>query len=268
MKFVDLLLTIFKNLMNTDKFKVPQNVRGRPIVTEFVNIFKNIIFKIKSGVKWEDVACYGEYSTSTVYKYFKFWCKNGMFNRVYKKSLRVYSSRKRISWKYQAIDATIVKAYRGGEVLGKNRLDKGRKGSKIHTLVDQNGIPLSFMVTGANYHESRSVPSLLGKYKIRRPIYRQHMNLDTGYDSRAIRECLSENLFVHHIPRNKRNGSEDPPQMSDEEIQQHYRHRLTVEHHFGHLKQYKSILMRYTRKINHYINMINIANACIICKKI
>ena len=35
-------------------------------------------------------------------------------------------------------------AYRGGEEIGPNSTDRGRNGSKIHTLADKNGIPLGF----------------------------------------------------------------------------------------------------------------------------
>ena len=116
----------------------------RPPTNDFNNIFKCIQFKIKTGANWNDSNKYGSLSSSTVYKYFKIWSENGLFNELYKKSLKVYSRSKTIRWKYQQIDSTIVKAYRGGDVvkIGKNSTDRGRNGSKIHASVDENGIPL------------------------------------------------------------------------------------------------------------------------------
>ena len=137
----------------------------------------------------------------------------------------------------------------------------------IHTLTDKLGIPLAFIVTEANYHDSRSVPELLERYKIRRPVYQQHMNLDSAYDTRSIKSLLTENQFNYHIPRNKRNSRQNIPRMSEED-KLHYKHIITVEHQFGHLKQFKSIIIRYSRKLNHFTNLINIAYSSIICNKI
>ncbi len=71
----------------------------------------------------------------------------------------------------QQLRACGVKAIRGGEAIGKNSTDRGRNGSKIHNIVDEAGIPLTFMVTAANYHDSRAVNELLKTYKIHRPTY-------------------------------------------------------------------------------------------------
>ena len=142
MKFRRLQLIIFRNLLQTRRFGVITNIRGRPKIKDLCNVFKSIIFKVKSGVNWEDTRCYGKYSASTVYKYFKQWCSNNLFDEIYRCSLRIYSKHKRIRWKYQSIDSTIIKAYRGGEEVGPNSTDRGRNGSKIHTIADKNGIPM------------------------------------------------------------------------------------------------------------------------------
>jgi putative transposase len=196
---------------------------------------------------------------------------NNLFDELYRCSLRIYSKTKRIRWKYQSIDSTIIKAYRGGDEVGPNSTDRGRNGSKIHTLADKNGIPLGFIVTGANYHDSRSVPILLGKYRLRRPRYQQHMKLDSAYDTAlariAIKELLRRAQFTHHIPRNRRNSRQVVERMSVED-KVHYKHRITVEHQFGHLKQFKSIIIKYSRKLDHFSNLINIAYSSIICNKL
>ena len=216
---------------------------------------------------WEDTKLYGNYSPSSVYKYFKLWSNNRLFDELYKYSLQTYSRIKNIKWKYQAIDSTIIKAFRGGEEVGPNSCDRGRNGTKIHILTDKYGIPLAFMVTKANYHDSRAIVPLMKRYKIRRPRYQQHMNLDGAYDTRAIKRFLTNNLFFHHIPRNKRNSRREIAPMSSEE-KEHFRHRNMIEQQFGHLKQYRSFLIRFSRTKLHFENLINIAYSTIICKKL
>lgn len=42
----------------------------------------------------------------------------------------------------------------GGAYAGPNPTDRGKLGSKRHLIVDRNGVPLAFCVTGANQHDS------------------------------------------------------------------------------------------------------------------
>ena len=60
MKFRKLQLTIFRNLLQTQRFGVTNNIRGRPKIKDLCNVLnalhQSIIFKVKSGVNWEDTA--------------------------------------------------------------------------------------------------------------------------------------------------------------------------------------------------------------------
>ena len=132
--------------------------------------------------------------------------------------------------KFQLLDNDVILfAYRGGDDVGPNWTDRGRNGSKIHTLVDKFGIPLSFILTAANYPDSRSVPYITPKlYKIRPPRYQQHMNLDSVYDTRVIKEMLLariKGIYIHHIPINRRKSRRSIQRMSEED-KVHRRHRI------------------------------------------
>ena len=100
---------------------------------------------------------------------------------LYARSLLLYSKNKNIKWKHprrppgqaaESGDSTTIKALRGGEAVGKNPTDRGRNGAKIHTIVDEVGIPLSFFVTAANKHDSSAVKDVLKRYAIHRPTYK------------------------------------------------------------------------------------------------
>ena len=57
MKFRKLQLTIFRNLLQTQRFGVTNNIRGRPKIKDLCNVFKSVIFKVKSrGQLGEDTA--------------------------------------------------------------------------------------------------------------------------------------------------------------------------------------------------------------------
>ena len=50
MKFPKWQLTIFEQLLATERFALIDNNRGRPKIKELTNVYKSIIFKVKSGV--------------------------------------------------------------------------------------------------------------------------------------------------------------------------------------------------------------------------
>ena len=76
------------------------------------------MFQITTGTCWEDISKYGNYSVSTVYKYYTLWCNNGLFNDLFAITLKRYSELRNIRWKHQDIDSTIIKTVRGGESIG------------------------------------------------------------------------------------------------------------------------------------------------------
>ena len=101
---------------------------GRPAITQYFEIYKSIIFKVSTGVSWIDTKIYGKYSTSTVFNYFSTWNKIGLFEKIYKSLLNVYSKTRRFNWKNISIDSTTIKCYRGGDNIGSNStLSKAEK---------------------------------------------------------------------------------------------------------------------------------------------
>ena len=50
---------------------------------------------------------------------------------------------------------------KGGAVTGPNPTDRGKAGTKRHLLTDRNGLPLAFVLTGANVHDSVPLVELL-----------------------------------------------------------------------------------------------------------
>ena len=264
---IPLYLTIFNNLIKDPKYHKPSEEKRRPRIQDLEGIFKTIVLKLKSGSQWKYLTCQGNFSISTVFNYYSLWVQKGLFYDLWTHALNVYSSTKRINWKYQAIDSSLIKCKKGGTVRGPNSCDRGRSGSKISSLVDKNGIPLACVLTPANVHDSRMVEELLSKYVLRRPVYQQHMNMDTGYDSRAIRTSLENNNYIPHIPRNRRNNRSETDFSMSREEKIHYRERIKVEHYFGILKQYRGLTIRYEVNGLHFEHFVYLANLLIVSNR-
>ena len=157
---------ILMNHINSSWYQnLTKKTTGRPRITEYLNIYKSILFKVRTGVNWEDTKIYGNYSVSTVYNYFVLWNRISLFENVNKCILNFYSKINRLNWQYLAIDSTTIKCYRGGDEIGPNSTDRGRNGCKIHSISDGNGIPLAVFLSKANFHDSKAIESLMIQLK-------------------------------------------------------------------------------------------------------
>ena len=65
---------------------------------------------------------------------------------------------------------------------GSNPTDRGKRGIKRHVLVDQKGIPLSVIITSANTHDMKAATETLDRTVVKRPLNKQNLCLDKGYD--------------------------------------------------------------------------------------
>ena len=99
--------------------------------------------------------------------------------------LRFFARRRGIAWTFQAIDSKACPAPLGGEATGKSPVDRAKRGSKVHLLVDQHGAPLAVHITGANVHDKWLADDLIVSIVVPRPdpqAVEQHMCMDRGYD--------------------------------------------------------------------------------------
>jgi hypothetical protein len=83
-----------------------------------------------------------------------------LFEALWQAGLAEYDDLQGISWRWQSIEA-MMKAPLAREAVGPNPTDRGKKGSTRHLLVDGRGVPLSFIVTGANRHDVTQLEPVL-----------------------------------------------------------------------------------------------------------
>jgi IS5 family transposase len=98
----------------------------------------------------------------------------------------------------------------GGDATGKDPTNRGKLGTKRHTVVDRNGLPLAVSVSGANVHDSKmledtvdAVPPLRLSGKRRgRPRKRpEKLHADKGYDYPRCRRALRARGIIPRIAR-------------------------------------------------------------------
>ena len=97
------------------------------------------------------------------------------------------------------------KARFGGDKVGPNPTDRGKKGTKRSVIVDQDGGPLGAAIAGANVHDTRLLAETIEAIVVERPEPTeenpQHLCLDKGYDNPTGREAAAAHGHTPHIRR-------------------------------------------------------------------
>jgi transposase len=137
---------------------------------------------------------------------------------------------------------------KGGAATGANPTDRGKAGTKRHLLTDRKGLPLAFVLTGANVHDSVPLAELLDavvpvKGKRGRPRQRPgKLHADKAYDYQRCRHACRQRGIA---PRIARRGIESSQRLG--------RHRWVVERTLAWFARMRRLSIRYERRLDiHY----------------
>ena len=151
------------------------------------------------------------------------------------------------------------------EGLGRSR---GGLTSKLHLACDQQGRPLSVVITPGQRHESTQIAAVLDGVRIPqqggpgRPRKRPaHVIADKGYSYPACRQLLRRRGIRHTIPerRDQQQRRATRSGRSPAFDAATYRRRNVVERCVNKLKQWRGIATRYEKRACNYRAMVVIA---------
>jgi putative transposase len=193
-----------------------KNIGGRP-AADRRKIMTGILYTLRTGSQWNAMPkAYG--SGKTVHRYFQRWVRAGVFKRMWQAGLAEYDEVKGIAWKWQAADGAMTKAPLGGEKTGKNPTDRAKIGVKRSLLVDENGIPLSIVISGANATDGKLLEPTLDAMPIERPDPHsgpQNLCLDKAYSGEPYRKVAQEHGYEIHVP-DKENAKKNASASQDD----------------------------------------------------
>ncbi len=143
--------------------------------------------------------------------------------------------------------------------MGKNPTDRGKKGSKESVLVDGDGGPLGVVLAAANVNDQKLLRETIEAIVIERPeptqAEPQHLCLDASYDNATGREAAAAGKYTPHIvPVRKEN-------RSSARTRGHKPRRWVVERTLAWLCKCRGILVRYDKKDENYLGLIQLACA-------
>jgi transposase len=130
--------------------------------------------------------------------------------------------------------------------MGRSR---GGLTTKIHALVDANGMPIALKLTEGQAHDGRSAADMLDGIQAG-----QILLADRAYDSNALRERMNNRgawANIRPMPHRL-----DPPVFSPFL----YRYRNLVERFFNRLKHYRAIATRYEKRAAYYLAAVKLAS--------
>lgn len=266
---------------NVDYFQVPkplwkrikklfpqppkQRQRGRPQVDHRA-VLNGIWYVLWTGCQWKAVhQTWFGVSSSVLHERFQSWQQRGIFAKIMQIMVKFYHKRRTIQWTWQSIDSKTCPAPLGGSQTGKNPTDRGKKGAKLHLLVDERGAPLAVYVTGANEHDKWCADELIISMVVKRPKKKkQHLCADKGYDYDDVHAFVEQERYIAHIKHRRRRGEaviEDCPIPGEK---RYPARRWVIERTLGWLTKRRSIRIRWCKKFQNWKAIIQFACAHIL----
>jgi transposase len=229
---------------------IPRTVRGFPPRVPLHEIVNAILYKLKTGVQWEQLPVKALFemkplSWQSVYHHYRKWCKVGFWKDCWIKFLNRHRSELDLS--SVDLDGSHTPAKRGGE----NVEYQGRKRTKTTNslyLTDRQGLPLAMSEPVAGNHNDlydievqfEVVTATLEEADI--PVGGLFLNADAGFDSKDFRNSCSKKDINANVCFNKRNGDADRDEYFDKEL---YDERYAVERTNAWMDSYRSLLNRF-----------------------
>ncbi len=225
---------------------LPNKPRGVPRVDDR-RVLNGIFWVLRSGAPWRDLPkSYGP--PTTCYNRFVRWRRAGIWDRILNGLATGHDAA------VQMIDTSIVRVHQHGACIAENReqhMGRSRGGltSKVHAVVDANGLPVRLGLTPGEAHDSRLCSVLLDGLRPQTIVL-----ADRGYDADWIRKFVSDQGAWANIPpkKNRKNPINFSPDL--------YRSRNLVERFFNRIKQCRRIATRYDKLAANYLAFIKLAS--------
>ncbi len=138
---------------------------GRPPVPSY-RIFGGVLYRLRTGCQWDAVPRHFG-ASSTLQRRFQQWSEAGLMDKIFEAALDFYDDLRGIGREWMSMDASNVKAPKGGDATGPNPTDRAKSGSKRHVVTDSRGVPVAVNVSAANVADCQMVDYAWTKPMIR-----------------------------------------------------------------------------------------------------
>jgi transposase len=226
---------------------LPNKPRGVPRVDDR-RVLNGIFWVLRSGAPWRDLPeRYGPRTTS--YNRFVRRRKAGVWGRMMDAITAAYDG------DIQMIDSTSIRAHQQAATAKRGDRDhclgrsRGGLTTKIHAVVDAQGLPIRLGLTAGQAHDGQIANELLnhlGPHTI--------VLANKAYDADRIRTLIEEQGATPNIPA--KSNRKWKPCFS----KPLYRERNLIERFFSRLKHFRRVATRYDKLADNFLAMIQLAS--------
>jgi transposase len=212
-------------------------------------VLSGILFVLSEGCTWRAINT-ADVSWNSVYQYYRRWCRDGLWERVWQAVAPMPVS------KTLFLDASHFKAHRcalnpeGGRETQALGLTKGGWNTKVHAVVDRQGVPRALFLSAGNvadiYHATDVLEGAITGHVCM-------VVADKGYDSDELRIWLYEAGITPCIP--SKSNRRTPFSYG----RAAYRKRHLVENFFAHLKTFRRVATRYDKLAETFFGWVLLA---------
>ena len=155
--------------------------------------FEAILFRLVTGCSWDVAGRLGKGGETTLRRRRDEWVAAGAFSRLVEEAIHAFDKVIGLDLSEVSVDGSLHKAPMGGEGTGPNPTDRGKTGWKWSIATDTNGVPIGWVIEGANRNDSILLAPTLDDVKQRGLLPDiETLWLDRGYDSNLTRTRLAE----------------------------------------------------------------------------
>lgn len=203
----------------------------------------------------------------------KEYIKKGYYDKLMIIVYNEYVSREGYDiYKYQSTDTSFI-SNKFCSNLPRNKYYKSKRGIKISTINDKNGIPLSIFIDEGSVSDSKLIEKTFNvmyakpktdKYKNSNK-HKQYLLADKGYDSEEIRNMANNKGYTTVIPFNKRNTKDkDKIRKLTKNQKEKLKKRATVENYYAWIKMIPKLIFVTEKSINAYFALLKLATTILI----
>ena len=144
-----------------------------------------LLIRLTTGASWVDIEAILDHQVSdtTLRARRDEWIAAGVFEQLRSEALAAFDRIIGLDLTEVALDGSLHKAPYGGEGTGPNPTDRAKSGWKWSVAVDRHGVPIGWIIDGANRNDVRMlVPTLEAIAEVGLLADIETLHLDRGYD--------------------------------------------------------------------------------------
>jgi transposase len=224
-----------------DKQYVRKPGAGRP-AKPARQVFEGIVYVLRTGCQWKALPGERFGSASAIHKRFLEWEKAGFFEALWKAGLAEYDDMQGIAWRWQSIDAAMMKAPLAQEAVGANPTDRGKKGCK---RLDE--------VLTATVVKRKDAPHRRSK----------HLCADAGYRGAEHLRTIEDHGYIPHVV-----GRRTEADIIKRREPKKKARRWVVEVCHSWFNRFRKLPVRYEKLERSFVALNHLAAAIIALRKV